>query len=465
MPGRVLIVDDIAPNIKLLEAKLSAEYYDVIAATSGMEALKIAQEQLPDIILLDVMMPEMDGFETCKRLKADPITQHIPVIMVTALSDTRDKVRGLEAGADEFISKPIRDLPLFARVRALVRLKTLMDAWRVREDTSADLGFFEKTQIAESTLKGADIAFLTEEKILFRHMQDALEKDQHTVHAFDTLESFRHALQKNHYDIAVSTLYISGKDVLMPCSQIRLKEKNRNIPILLVAEEADEPLLLKALEIGINDYIMRPIDSFELLARVRTQIRRLRYQQSLKENLEKSISLALTDELTKLYNRRYFNAHLDGLLQQSEEQNKSVVLLVIDIDKFKNINDTYGHDEGDKILVDVAQRLTKSIRDCDLVARLGGEEFVVVMPDARTGVGLQVAERLRNSMESRPFTLLSGQEIPVTVSIGLACSKEIKNIDRAALLKAADEALYKAKRSGRNRVVVGNIMRKQVAVV
>ena len=227
MPGRVLIVDDIAANIKLLEAKLSAEYYDVIAASSGMEALKLAQEQLPDIILLDVMMPEMDGFETCAKLKSNPATKHIPVIMVTALSDTRDKVRGLEAGADEFLSKPIRDLPLFARVRALVRLKTLMDALRVREETSADLGFFERTYISEEAMKGADIAFLTEEKILVRHLQDALEKDQHTVHAFDTLESFRHALQKNHYDIAVSTLYIAGKDVLMPCSQIRLKEKNR----------------------------------------------------------------------------------------------------------------------------------------------------------------------------------------------------------------------------------------------
>jgi two-component system cell cycle response regulator len=239
-----------------------------------------------------------------------------------------------------------------------------------------------------------------------------------------------------------------------------VKEKNRNIPILLVAEEADEPLLLKALEIGINDYIMRPIDSFELRARVRTQIRRLRYQQSLKENFEKSISLALTDDLTKLYNRRYFNAHLDSLLQQSAEQQKSVVLLVIDIDKFKTINDTYGHDEGDKILADVAARLTQGVRDSDLIARLGGEEFVVVMPDARTGVGLQVAERLRNFMESYPFLLLSGQEVLVTVSVGLACSNAVKGIGRASLLKAADEALYKAKRSGRNRVVVGNIQRK-----
>jgi two-component system cell cycle response regulator len=460
MPGRVLIVDDIAHNIKLLETKLSAEYYDVIAASSGMEALKLAQEQLPDIILLDVMMPEMDGFETCAKLKGNAVTQHIPVIMVTALSDTRDKVRGLEAGADEFISKPIRDLPLFARVRALVRLKTLMDAWRVREETSADLGLFEKSYISEETMKGVDIAFLTEEKVLVQRLQEALEQDQHTIHAFDTLESFCHALQKNHYDIAVSTLYVGGKDVLMPCSQIRVKEKNRNIPILLVAEEADEPLLLKALEIGINDYIMRPIDSFELRARVRTQIRRLRYQQSLKENFEKSISLALTDDLTKLYNRRYFNAHLDSLLQQSAEQQKSVVLLVIDIDKFKTINDTYGHDEGDKILADVAARLTQGVRDSDLIARLGGEEFVVVMPDARTGVGLQVAERLRNFMESYPFLLLSGQEVLVTVSVGLACSNAVKGIGRASLLKAADEALYKAKRSGRNRVVVGNIQRK-----
>jgi two-component system cell cycle response regulator len=200
-----------------------------------------------------------------------------------------------------------------------------------------------------------------------------------------------------------------------------------------------------------------------LRARVRTLIRRMRYQDRLRNTYRRSIDLALTDELTKLYNRRYFNSHLDGLLLQAEDQNKSISLLMIDIDHFKSINDTYGHDEGDSVLIEVAQRTRRYVRECDLVARLGGEEFVVVMPDARTGVGLQVAERLRQSIESRPVTLANGTDLTVTVSVGLASTRDQTGTTRALLLKAADEALYKAKRSGRNRVVVGELDEALVA--
>jgi two-component system, cell cycle response regulator len=130
MSARVLVVDDLLPNVKLLEAKLNSEYYDVLTARSGIEALEVVKNNPPDIILLDVMMPEMDGFETCRRLKADPTVSHIPVVMVTALSEVEDRVQGLKAGADDFLTKPINDLALFARIRSLVRLKIMTDELR-----------------------------------------------------------------------------------------------------------------------------------------------------------------------------------------------------------------------------------------------------------------------------------------------------------------------------------------------
>ncbi len=148
MSARVLVVDDILPNVKLLEAKLSSEYYDVLTATSGLEALEKVKNDAPDIVLLDVMMPGMDGFEVCHKIKSNPAYAHIPVVMVTALTDATDRVKGLEAGADDFLSKPLNDTALMARVRSLVRLKMTVDEWRVRENTASQLGVTEENKSA-----------------------------------------------------------------------------------------------------------------------------------------------------------------------------------------------------------------------------------------------------------------------------------------------------------------------------
>src|SRR4029453_9391333 len=140
MTGRVLVVDDILANVKLLEARLSAEYFDVLTAYSGPEALEILQIERVDVVLLDVMMPGLDGFEVCRRIKASPKTMHVPVVMVTALDQTTDKVQGLEAGADDFLTKPVDDIALITRVKNLTRLKMLNDEMLLRMATGAEIG-------------------------------------------------------------------------------------------------------------------------------------------------------------------------------------------------------------------------------------------------------------------------------------------------------------------------------------
>ncbi len=461
MSGRVLIVDDIAQNVKLLEAKLSAEYFDVISATNGEDALKIAEEQLPDIILLDVMMPGMNGFEVCERLKENKATRQIPVVMVTALSETEDRVKGLQAGADEFLSKPVRDIPLMARVRSLVRLKSLLDTLQIREGNTGDIDSFQRE---EDEPLAANIAFVSDDRIASRQFKRILEEDGHHLKVFDTIDELKQYMAEFHdssmgVDLVISLLHINGQEILRDCVGLRNMEYSRHTPVLLVAEEEDEQLLAKALEIGVSDYIMRPVDGHELLARVRTQLKRLRYQQRLKRTYRRSIKMALTDDLTRLYNRRYFNMYMNDLLTKSLATNKSVSLLLIDIDKFKNVNDTYGHDVGDRVLQVTAERLRNSVRDCDLIARLGGEEFIVVMPDSRIGLGVDVAERLRHAMESQPIEIRQANGEPlslqITISIGISCSRTVQNATRDVLLKVADDALYQAKNSGRNLAVVG----------
>ena len=161
MSARILVVDDIAPNVKLLEAKLTSEYYDVVTAMNGEEALKKVDETKPDIVLLDVMMPGMDGFEVCRRMKENPEHAHIPVVMVTALTDTEDRVKGLQSGADDFLSKPVNDTALMARVRSLVRLKMAVDEWKTRENTATQLGVVnENSSLMEEDATNANILFV-----------------------------------------------------------------------------------------------------------------------------------------------------------------------------------------------------------------------------------------------------------------------------------------------------------------
>lgn len=454
MTARILVVDDLAPNVKLLEAKLAAEYYNVVTANDGPSALERAREYGPDIVLLDVMMPGMDGFEVCKRLKQDPLTWHIPVIMVTALSDTADRVRGLEAGADDFLTKPVNDTALFARLRSLARLKMLSDEWRLREQTSGQLGVLRKEVAPNSVeVNNAKVLLIEDNVVDAGKMRDTLE----TLAAGVTVapngpEALDTALRTD-FDMIIVDLHLADEDALRVCSQLRAQDATRQIPILLLTEEDDTSRLAKALDLGVSDYLIKPLDRNELLARTATQIRRRRFQDRLRDNYERSLRMALTDSLTGLYNRRYLMAHLDAMLDRHAASGKALSLLMFDIDFFKSINDTLGHPAGDTVLQDLAARVTNNVRSFDLVARFGGEEFVIIMPDSEMDVARRVAARLRRNIADEPFVHAGDTVIPVTISIGLAAFD--LGEDAFGLLKRADEALYEAKRTGRNRVVSG----------
>ncbi|HEY1365127.1 MAG TPA: PleD family two-component system response regulator [Xanthobacteraceae bacterium] len=452
MTARVLVVDDVPANLRLLEARLNAEYFDVVTAASGRQALAICERAECDIVLLDVMMPDMDGFEVCRRLKQGLATHHIPVVMVTALDQPSDRVKGLDAGADDFLTKPVSEVALVARVRSLSRLKFMTDELRMRALTWRDVGMQnpERQAVAEA---GRDGRILIVDDRASSHADIAamLAGEHSSEVESDPNAGLLHAVEGN-FDLLIVSLGLGNFDALRLCSQLRSLDRTRNLPILAIADGEDDARLARGLEIGVNDYLSRPIDRNELLARVRTQIRRKRYTERLRDNVQMSIAMAVTDGLTGLFNRRYMETHVGTLVEQAASRGKPLTVLVLDVDYFKAVNDTYGHDAGDEVLREFALRVRKSIRGIDLACRYGGEEFVIVMPETDIAVATMVAERLRRRIAGEPFAIQQGaRHIEVTISIGIAGLSRGDNA--AGVLKRADQALYRAKRDGRNRVV------------
>ena len=453
MSARILVVDDMLPSLKMLAAKLSAEYYEVHTASDGPSALEAVKRVDPDLVLLDVMMPGMDGFEVCRRIKADPTTTHIPVVIVTALSGTNDRVQGLDSGADDFLTKPVMDATLFARVRSLIRLKRMLDQWRLREETTQSLGLALDAGGDPGRGDHARVVLVGSSAIEAGNIRNSLSTDGDEITVLDPKAEIAESVGLADPDVVIIALEGDRGESLRLASQVRSHEPTRQTPILLLGDDDDADRLIKALELGINDYVLRPIEEHELIARVRTQVKRKRYQDRLRSSFLHSLSLALTDSLTGLHNRRYLQVHLEAILKRMAAAGKPVCLLMVDIDHFKAINDTHGHPVGDEVLVDMAQRIGRNVRGFDLAARYGGEEFVVVMPDTSLDVAVAVAERLRARVAAEPFAPkgVEGQ-LSLTVSIGVA-EAAAGSTDSDALVRTADKALYEAKYGGRNRVI------------
>lgn len=453
MTARILVVDDIPANVKLLEARLMAEYFDVLTASNGRDALDICDRTQVDVILLDIMMPEMDGFEVCERLKSNPRTAHIPVVMVTALDQPSDRVRGLKAGADDFLTKPVNDLQLISRVKSLVRLKTLTDELRIRHDSTRQAGLDDMLRLQDGRLEEQAHVLLVDSRGASQERVIKALKPIAEVSAMSDPQAAVFEAAENSFDLVIVNGNLEDYDPLRLCSQIRSLERTRFIPILLITEQGDEQMIIRALDLGVNDYIVRPLDPNELIARSLTQVRRKRYNDRLRNSVRQTIELAVTDALTGLHNRRYLDTHLRTLFARAKVRGRPLTICITDIDRFKQVNDVYGHDAGDEVLKEFAGRIRSTVRGADLACRFGGEEFVVVMPDTPAEAAAAVAERLRGMIEARPFQLRSG-ETPLMLTASMGIATLMPGIDTPEqLLKQADRALYEAKNSGRNRVV------------
>jgi two-component system, cell cycle response regulator len=451
MTAKILIVDDVAANARLLTARLKAEYYQVMSVSDGFSAIQQTTIWQPDLILLDIMMPGMDGFECCRRLKSADDTQHIPIIMLTALGEIGERLKGLGVGADDFLTKPVDYVTLMIRVKSLIRLKRILDEWRARSATAVSFGIEQQSMAFDLSLdcKILVIDDVGENKYSVSQSLD-LCKNMFVSSAVELEEAMARA---NLFDLILLNLSFRSADSLEVISRIRSETHSQQIPILVISDHfADRNRLATAFEIGASDWITVPIDCNELAARCKNLLKRKLYQDRLQDHIDRTIQLVAVDPLTGLYNRRYLDKHLHTLFSAGGDTDVS--LLMVDIDHFKSINDRFGHIFGDSIIRVISSVLVSNTRSFDTVSRYGGEEFAILLPGTNAKEAAQIADRLLVEVRSLPSRMELPEQLTLSVSIGVTF-KTVECQSPSSLLHVADTALYRAKCLGRNRLEIG----------
>ena len=456
MAGKILIVDDVATNRIVLKVKLASAFYETIQAIDGAQAIHLARKLRPAMVLLDVELPDISGIEVCRILKSDPLTRDIPVVMITAFRDPARKLEALEAGAEEVFWKPVDELVLLARMRSLIRVRETAEQLDLRDGTYRELGFAEPASGFEGQALGGLVAGqigIAEgwKRDLQPFLQDrvlALERD--AVLASMTAHSAP--------DVFVLTADLDGRgDGLRLLSELRSRPETRYSAVCVVLPEEAGETAAMALDLGASDLIEAHADPAEMALRIRTQIAHKHQSDRLRASMQKGLRLAMVDPLTGLHNRRYALPHLARIAAHARDTNRQFAVMVLDLDRFKAINDTFGHAGGDCVLIEVAARLTANLRAVDLIARIGGEEFLVALPDTTPEAAHATAERLRRKIGDTPVLLPCGRRSAnLTLSIGLTVASGAALTDLVIddLIGLADKALLDAKIDGRNQVMV-----------
>ncbi|MFA6012376.1 MAG: diguanylate cyclase [Desulfobacteraceae bacterium] len=428
----ILVVDDRIQNIELLEAYLVPQGYEVITAEDGEEALgKLSGNQI-DLILLDVMMSGMDGFEVTRRVRQDNEHRMLPIILITTLRESEDRIKGIEAGCDDFISKPFDKMALLARVRSLLKVKTyhdMMSDYRKKLEVSK-ISADEAHEYAESIINTVreplivldhdlrvvkasrsfyDVFRVKREETMGKLIYDLGNKQWDIPNLRDLLETI--LPQKttfDNYEVEHDFATIGRRMMLLNARQIQRGPEKERI-ILLAIEDITERKLAE----------------------------------------EKIRQMAFHDSLTGLPNRKLFSDRLDIALAHAKRDKKTVGIVMIDLDNFKDVNDTYGHDAGDILLKAVAERLSGALRKSDTVARFGGDEFILIFPALEAKEDAILAVQKIVDWFHKPFHI-GAHQLVITMSIGIAVYPN-NGTDEGSLLKNADIAMYQAKQAGRAR--------------
>ena len=453
---KVLLVDDDPKSLRFYEAILGEKNYDLIKAATGKEALELTTSHLPDLILLDIILPDIDGMEVTRRIRQDETAKNIPIILITSLDDTETKEIGLESGAEEFLTKPVRPVELTARVNSMIRLKQYRDQIAVRR------------QSLEAETKGAEGAASTADSEKMQPLVLLVEDDPHDIEfVVDSLKDLPCRIEvvktgkevlprvlKGDIDLILLDILLPDIDGFEICRQLKASENARHVQVVIITCLADLDSKIRGIEMGAEEFLVKPLIPRELVARVRVLLEKKGHMDKLRSHLETAMDTAKVDWLTGLNNHGSFYVFLTHELKRASRQRYPVSLILIDIDDFKLYNDTLGHTVGDAYLKELAQLISSQIRDVDLAARYGGEEFAVVVPYAGIEVGKKVAKRIHEAIRSHKFAAAPEERYEnLTVSLGLAVyPADAWKIED--LIEQADQMLYKAKENGKNQLCV-----------
>ncbi|MGE0736975.1 MAG: diguanylate cyclase [Alphaproteobacteria bacterium] len=452
MTARLLIVDGTG-GLGPLAEKLRNEFFDVQTIADRTLAPAAARDTGADLIAVAAQRNDRAGaWMLTRALRADPVSGHVPILLFDDAANQMERCEGLEAGADDILPQDAPMPLLLARIRALVRQKLLLDELRLREDTGLRLGLESGGETMQSQrLAGAKLVVVASDRDgdLFR----ALAK--HAAYELNCMppENVDVAAIEAAMPDAVVLVLADVDAGLRLAGRLRSLANLRHVPVVVAIAGGEPWKAGRAYEAGASDVVQWPAEGREIAARLSLLVRRKRHFDQLRENYRRSLDLVVRDSLTGLHNRRYLETHFANQVRHAAATGKILGLLMIDIDRFKSINDKHGHAIGDEVLRIVAERLLFGVRDYDLVARFGGEEFMVIMQNVDEAEAMKIAERLRRTVADRPFTVpgLGAAALPVTVSIGMALTQDAPT--PGELFLTADEALYAAKRAGRNKVV------------
>ncbi len=465
----VLVADD-APEIVLIISKiLEKEGYLVLKSYNGEECIALAFANKPDIILLDIMMPDIDGFKICNHLKNDSKTQDIPIIFITSKVDIKDKIQGLNKGAIDYITKPFNSEEFLARVKSHMRAKLMQDELRetngilqeyLRTATLANNYFESITRLVNldevMSFTQRYFAEIFEDVVRFSVWLCAEQSDQFILKVGTSADLNKEAPTIRVEDSPIMKRAFEKKEVIV--------ENNFKLSELYNAKAGERysdakfmclPLIVEGNVLAIVNLTSKK-DGTDFS--IYDQQKALSVCQILANKIEncqlykKIEKLSITDSLTNLFNRQFLDTRLAKEFARVVRSNETFTIIMADIDHFKNINDTYGHQKGDIALKQFADILVHNIREADFAARYGGEEFVVTLPSTKLNGGVNLAEKIRLSVEENLFIEAEGEKHPITVSLGVATYHNGNFENQEGLLKAADEALYKAKQTGRNKV-------------